>query len=174
MIGARSSLRNGRADVQDCGKPGTRDKVSTGCHLCSASAEMLLETAEPESPLVDASASDDGSAVSCNRKHKPSAAAKLDQWQTQRAAGQTVSLHLTCRQHTSMQTLALSQQQEKKRYLLHCSSNRAVNVKSGSNSCQLPDVSADNALMPMSRRIRPPNMPGGVVSEDQYWRTSSA
>ena len=49
-------------------KSGTRHKMLTACHLCSASAEMLLETAEPESPLMDASASDDGSAVPCNRK----------------------------------------------------------------------------------------------------------
>ena len=68
---------------------------------------MLLETAEPASPLVAASASDDGTAVPCNRKHKLSAAAKLEQRQTQGAAGQTMSLYLTCRQVISMQKLVL-------------------------------------------------------------------
>jgi len=120
VIGARLSLRPGRADSQNYSKPGTRDKVLTACHLCSASAEMLLETTEPESPLVDASACDAGSAVPCNRKHQPSAA-KLEQRQAQRAAGQTVSLHLTCRQLVSMQRLVLSQQPEKESFVLRCS-----------------------------------------------------
>ncbi len=119
MVYESLSWRNCRADAQKYTKPGTRDKVLTACHLCIASAEMLLETAEPESPLVDASASDAGSAVPCNRKHKPSVAAKLEQWQTQHAAGQTVSLYLTCRQLASMQALVFSQQ-HKKSYALHC------------------------------------------------------
>ncbi len=101
------SLRSCRTDAEKYTKPGTSNKVLTACHLCSASAEMLLETDEPEPPLVDASASDDGSAVPCNRKHQPSAAAKLEKQYLQHADGQTVPLYLTCRQIVSMQTLVL-------------------------------------------------------------------
>jgi len=113
---------------------------------------MLLETAEPDSPLVDASASNVGSDVPCNKKHKPSAAGATANtaccWINSVAPP---DMQTSCKHANARIVIAA----ERKSYDLHCSSKRAVNVQSGSKgySFRLPDISARNASMPLSRQM---------------------